>query len=137
MVAFLRTADLPSAASYTAELTAPLPGVLPGNYKVIIRSDIRNNVVEGNELNNLRATLNSFTIDVPALTLGTARTGTIARGAAVYYKVDVPAGETVAIEWDGAAATGATELYASFGTMPRRSQAELVALEPYRLINAS
>ena len=128
----LRTGDLPSGASYTAELTAPLPGVLPGNYKVIIRSDIRNNVVEGNELNNFKATLNSFRIDVPSLTLDKASEGSIARGGAVYYKVDVPAGETVAIEWDGAAATGAIELYASFGTMPRRSQADLVALEPYR-----
>ncbi len=101
--------------------------------QVIIRSDIRNNVPEANETNNLKGTLNSVAMDAPELTLGVARSGTINKGTAVYFKVTVAAGETVAIEFDGAATAGATELYASFATMPRRSQADHVALEPYKV----
>ncbi len=45
----LQASDVAPGGSYSGSLTAPLPGVLPGNYKVIIRSDIRNNVPEANE----------------------------------------------------------------------------------------
>ncbi len=132
-----RTGDVAAGTSYTASLTAPLPGVLPGNYKVIIRSDIRNYLVEDNENNNLKASLNSFVTNVPALTLDVARTGTIAQGGAVYYKVDVPAGETLAIEFDAPSTAGSIELYSSFGSIPRRAQADEVALEPYQTRSGS
>ncbi len=128
-----RTTDVAAGATYSASLTAPLPGVLPGNYKVIIRSDIRNNVIEANEDNNLKGSLNSVALDAPALTLGVARAGTVSKGGAVYYKVTVPAGETVAIEFDGLVAAGATELYSSYNAMPRRSRADHVALRPYEV----
>ncbi len=127
-----RSADVAANTSYTSTLSAPLPGVLPGNYKVIIRSDIRNNLVENNEANNLKASLNAFATDAPALTLGIPRTATITANGSVYYKVDVTAGETLVIEFDSASAVGSSELYASFGTMPRRSLAEFSALQPFQ-----
>ena len=128
----LRTADVPANTSYTSSLTAPLPGVLPGNYKVIIRSDIRNNLVEDNETNNLKASLDAFATDAPALTLGTPKSGTITANGGVYYRVDVTAGETLVIEFDSANAEGSTELYARFNAMPRRSLAEFSALKPFQ-----
>ena len=127
-----RSADVPANTSYTSSLTAPLPGVLPGNYKVIIRSDIRNNLVESNETNNLRASLDAFATDASALTLGTPKSGTIATNQGVYYKVNVAAGETLVIEFDSANTEGSTELYASFNTVPRRSLAQFTALKPYQ-----
>ncbi len=129
----LRLGDVAPGATYSISVTGPLPGVLPGNYKVIIRSDIRNNVPEFDESNNLKGTLTSVSLDAPALTLGVATAGTVVKGGAVYYKVTVPAGETVAIEFDGLVPAGATELYTSFDAMPRLSQADHVALKPYEV----
>ncbi len=37
----LHTGTVAAGGSYNSTLTAPLPGVLPGNYRVIVRSDIR------------------------------------------------------------------------------------------------
>ena len=128
----LRSADVPANTSYTSTLTAPLPGVLPGNYQVIIRSDIRNNLVEDNEANNLKASLDAFATDAPALTLGTPASGTITTNRGVYYRVTVAAGEALAIEFDSANAEGSIELYASFDAMPRRSQADFSALKPFQ-----
>nr|NCR88478.1 hypothetical protein [Microcystis aeruginosa G13-10] len=122
---------LNSGSSYSRTVTANLPGVATGNYHVIIRSDIRNNIAESNESNNLKASLNQFNVDVASLTLGTAVGGyytspglqreiaEIAQIAAqygvapltysagnlpqesFYYKVDVAAGETLKLTLDG------------------------------------
>ena len=127
-----RAGDVAAGGSYTTTLTAPLPGVVPGNYKVIVRSDIRNNLVEWNEQNNLKASLDRFATDAPALVLGTPTVGNIAVNQSIYYKVIVPAGETVVVEFDSASDEGATELYMSYESMPRRSRADLNALKPFQ-----
>ena len=125
-----RAGDVAANTSYTTTLTAPLPGVLPGTYKAIVRTDIRNNLVEADETNNLKATLDSFTTDAPALTLGTPKAGTIRGSEALYYKVTVPAGETVVIEFDSVQTSGMIELYASFQDMPSRSTSDFIAIKP-------
>ena len=50
---------------------------MPGDYKVIIRSDIRNNLVESDEANNLSGSLDAFTANVPGLELGVPVDGSI------------------------------------------------------------
>ncbi|TLU82424.1 MAG: hypothetical protein FDX21_07930 [Chlorobium sp.] len=60
-------------------------------------------------------------MDVEALTLGTPDADSFAQGGAVYYRVDVAAGETLRLNFDRAATDGRTELFVSYGTMPSRS----------------
>ena len=107
--------------SYTKTVTAPLPGVVPGDYQVIIRSDVRNTIVEADDANNLGASLEQFTLDVESLELGVAETGEFATGQSVYYRIDVPAGETLLLSLDNQSVTAANELYISYGKMPSRS----------------
>ena len=114
--------DVASGGSYSETLTAALPGVLPGDYYAIVRSDIRNQIPESNESNNLKASLDQFNADAERLELGTADTGSLAQGQAVYYKVDVAAGETLRVKFDSASTTAANELYIRYGEMPSRSQ---------------
>ena len=45
--------DVEGGASYTESLTAALPGVVPGDYQIIIRSDILNRIPETDETNNI------------------------------------------------------------------------------------
>jgi subtilase family serine protease len=125
----LHTGDVQPSGTYSESLIATLPGVLPGNYHVIIRSDIRNQIVESNEQNNLKATLDKFALDVTALTLGVAATGTITQGQIVYYKVDVPAGETLVVELDTLANDGVTEIHVSSGSFPTRTRADHSAFD--------
>ena len=125
-----RAGDVGAGGTYSATLTAPLPGVVPGNYKVIVRSDIRNNLVEADETNNLEASLDRFAIDAPSLILGTPTQGTFSTGQFLYYKVNVPAGETLLVEFNSSAIEGSTELYMSYDAMPRRSRSDTVALKP-------
>lgn len=111
--------------SYSESLTAPLPGVIPGNYHVIIRSDVRNHVPETSEANNFGASLDQSHVDVPALTLGVAQAGNLLKGQSAFYKVAVSAGETLVITFDSAATSNTTnELYSRFNSLPSRARSD-------------
>lgn len=124
-------------SSYTESLSAALPGVTPGSYHVIVRSDILNAVPESNESNNLSASLDAVAIDVEALALGTPSSGSLASGQAVFYKIVVAAGETVRVvlqsegdENNNASGVG-NELYLRYGSMPTRGQFDESGRDPF------
>jgi subtilase family serine protease len=121
---------LNGGASYTRTLTAPLPGVLPGTYKVLVRSDILNQIPESDDANNLGASLAGVELDAEALTLGVAANGTLGQGQSAWYRVDVEAGETVRVSVDGADGT-TNEVYLRFGQMPSRGLADFSGAVPY------
>lgn len=123
--------ELASGSSYSATLTAPLPGLTPGDYRVIVRSDIRNHIPEGNENNNIGASLDAMTLDVEELVLDLADTGNLSNGQSVYYKFEVGAGETIRLRFDSAGADIANELYVRYGAMPTRGQFDFAAREGF------
>jgi subtilase family serine protease len=108
--------------SYTATVTAPLPGVLPGDYRVIVRTDIRNNLPESNEDNNLSASIDQTAVDAPALNLGVAANGLVSQGQSLYYKVAVDAGQTLLVSLGCDDSSAVNELYVRYGAMPSRTQ---------------
>ncbi len=91
--------DLAAGASYTGTLTAPLPGVDPGSYYVIVRTNILDTIPETTLSNNLSASLTQTSIAVPALTLGVPTAGTLGEQQSVYYQVTVGAGQTLEIDF--------------------------------------
>lgn len=122
---------LDGGASYSQTVTAALPGLTPGAYHVIVRSDILNNVAESNNANNLAASLDAVQIDVQALSLGVAIEGTLGAGQALFYKVTVGAGETVRVSLDGAGNDNGNELYLRLGSMPTRGRFDAAGKEPF------
>src|SRR5207244_1814918 len=63
--------DLGPGASYTASTAVTLPGVLPGDYHLIVRTDARNEVFEAlAKANNAGASIDTIVLDLPALPLG-------------------------------------------------------------------
>jgi hypothetical protein len=72
----------------------PVPGVLPGNYHVIIWADVRNNINESNDANNTTVSADQTSISVPALTPGTPEQVAFSgNNRNHYYKVDVDKGK--------------------------------------------
>jgi Lipase/Calx-beta domain/CARDB/Domain of unknown function (DUF4114)/RTX calcium-binding nonapeptide repeat (4 copies) len=122
-----RTGGLSAGESYNQSITANLPGVTDGEYQVIVRSDIRNNLIEANETNNTIISTNKLVIDVKKLVTGTLDTGTLGQDQSVYYRVDVAAGETLALNFDSQSNFAANELYIRYGDMPTRSEFDLSA----------
>lgn len=117
--------------SYTASLTATLPGVVPGQYYAIVRSDILNNVRESNEGNNAGASLQSMPVDVVELMLGQAYPSQLNQGTEQYYKVNVPSNEVLSVKLNGADTNGFNELFTRFGAMPNRGQYDFLYSLPW------
>jgi hypothetical protein len=115
------TGGLAQDEVYSGSLNAVVPGELPGNYHILVRSDVTNQERETNEANNLVAS--------PALALsvhnlgsdGSEFSGTLSSAdPADYYAIHVNGGANLGLVLDGLAASGVNELYASFEAIPTR-----------------
>ncbi len=126
-----QTRNLVSGASYTGTLTAPVPGVGPGSYYVIVRTNILDSIPESTLSNNISASITQSALDAPALTLGTPVQGTMTRGESFFYKVQLTAGQTLEVDLQGADPNAANELYVSYGTMPSRTQSDYRFAVPF------
>jgi hypothetical protein len=127
--------DLAVNATYNGTLEAALPAVLPGEYYVIVRTDVRNFVRENDETNNAGASSAKVKLDVTELTLGVAQSATLGFGQERYYKVNAPANETLRFTLDGnrdnKPQQPANELYVRFGLLPSRSAYDFLFNRPY------
>ncbi len=116
------TGAIGTGDTYTTALTAPLPGLVPGDYYAIVRTDIYNEVREaiGGEDNNLLVSDAQLAAELPELELGVPHEANLA-GGAHYYRVTAPAGETLRVLLDCHADEGANELYIRYEAVPDRS----------------
>jgi RHS repeat-associated protein len=107
-------------ASYNGTLTAPLPGAMDGTYRILVVADSALQVPDFNRSNSILAGTTPLFVSVPALTIGTPVTRTIANGQDLYYRVNVPPGSDVKLTADFTAALEA-EFLVRFDTVPTRS----------------
>jgi hypothetical protein len=87
------TGALGASSSYTASLTAPLPGIIPGSYHVIAIADSEGFVPDVNRANNSAVASATIAVGMTTLTPGVTLSGTIASGQDEYFGVDLPAGQ--------------------------------------------
>ncbi|HUW82026.1 MAG TPA: pre-peptidase C-terminal domain-containing protein [Phycisphaerae bacterium] len=108
---------------YHAEADVVLPGVLPNTYHILVRTDLGNHVNEpGGEDNNVTASGPVF-VEVDELIVGTAANSQFTNAErARYFRVAATAGKDLQIRLDDLDDVGTNELYASFETIPTRSQ---------------
>ena len=121
-----------AGSSYTGSVTAKLPGVLPGNYYMIVRTDIKNNIRESNEGNNTGLSNDVITMDAIELTLGQPYISQLSTGAEHYYKVNVPEGEDLLITLDSQSDNASTELYVRYNAIPDRVNFDYMYDKPFR-----
>ena len=126
----LHVGDVAGGANYSASLTATVPGINPGDYRIIIRSDIRNNIPESNESNNIGASLDLVDVDIESLVLGVPTNDSLFLGKSSYYRVEVSSGETLVVTLDSASSVAANELYVRYGDVPTRAQFDYAFSDP-------
>ncbi len=118
-------------ASYNASLKAKLPPLKEGNWRVIVRPDLYNEVFEGKitytatglnlppqEANNRTASAATLQVQVPELGVASPLETTLSPGQTRLYKVSVASGETLRVLLDSSAAEGANEIYVRYGDVP-------------------
>ena len=106
-----------------------LPGVLPGNYHILVRADVANQEKEGADKANNLADSGPVAIGVHALTTD----GTVASGLLTtadpgdYFSVQVSDGQNLGLVLSGLSASGSNELYVSIGAIPTRASFDFAA----------
>ncbi len=110
--------------SYTGTLTASVPGVTPGSYYVILRTNILDTLPESTLSNNESASSAETAIDAPALALGISTDGDLSQAQYAYYEVSVTAGQTLEVSLTTPMNSAYNELFVSYGTMPTLQQSE-------------
>ncbi|MBI1375170.1 MAG: hypothetical protein GC159_20820 [Phycisphaera sp.] len=122
--------DLGPGETYDAMLNVTLPGALPGDYNIIVRTNDRYEVFEALELlNNPLAAGELLTLDLPQLPFGAPVMGQLAAGDTKLYRVPAPQGADLTIDLDGP--TGVfNELYISFEEVPTRQNFDARGVRP-------
>lgn len=92
--------------SYVQTNAVPVPALPPGDYYAILRTNIRNSIPETTGTNNVSASLSSARLTYPVLSFDTTVTGVLKQAGAVYYAVEVPAGQTLEIVTERIAVEG-------------------------------
>ena len=112
-------ATLEPGDSYTAKLTAGLPPAMPGQYRIIVRTDIFDDIYEGaHDGNNTTASAQSLDVAVKRLHLGIAQDDALSKGEELLYRVETTAGETLEIKLTSSSQSAANEVYVRYEGLP-------------------
>ncbi len=125
---------LAAGASYAAALTAYMPPVV-GAYAVLVEADSRGAVTNNVRTGGVAGSAAVTTAVVPALTVGTPTTGTIAAGQELIYALSLGAGADVVLNATLAAAVTAN-LYVSRGVLPTPQAYDFAATSPAQVAAA-
>jgi len=98
--------------------TDRIPAVIPGEYCVIVRTDVFNQIPEIDETNNLGISGETFNVTAIPLSLEEFYLGELSTGQEKYFELFTPPGETVRITLDHDSTVAWTELYVKYGLPP-------------------
>ncbi|MFU7561278.1 carboxypeptidase regulatory-like domain-containing protein [Roseiconus sp. JC912] len=107
--------------TYDGSVTAALPAVLPGNYHVIVRTNLLSTIAESDMTDNVLASSDAALFDLPELVDATPATVDVDYRDSLYYKFEIPEfaqGGSVLLRFGTDDTTVANELYLRRGAMP-------------------
>ncbi len=117
------TADLThlSYSDSIGEITGPVPGILIGDYHVIVRTNIKHNIRESDFTNNSKSSDDKINIDVPLLPINVLVSDTLRADQQNYFRVLVPPNYDLRLTAATGGATPMFDIYVSFGEVPAPS----------------
>ena len=90
-------------------ITETLPGVAVGTYYICIKTDVKNNIKESDENNNVGVSATLMNVDVPVLMPDTSVTTEILEKQKKYYSITVAQGLDLLISLNGSIAEASNE----------------------------
>jgi subtilase family serine protease len=113
------TGTLTPGASYTLTLDTALPPATPGQFRVVGRTDIFDQVYESvNEANNRTASADTVTVTVDELQIGVPLATHLNPAQERLYRITVPADQTLRISLRGADEKSANEIFVRHDAVP-------------------
>ncbi|KPJ75957.1 MAG: hypothetical protein AMJ54_13385, partial [Deltaproteobacteria bacterium SG8_13] len=113
------TGTVAPGETYTLTLDTILPPASPGQYRVIARTDIFNQVYEEvNEANNKTASADTLSVAVDEMQIGVPLATQLASGQQRLYRITVPADQTLRITLRAADDQSANEIFVRHDAVP-------------------
>jgi subtilase family serine protease len=106
--------------NYAGVLQTDLPGIAPGQYHAIVRTDIRNNVNESQEDNNAGFSAEVMAADVTELPPGLVWTESLAMAESRFFHLLAGPQADLRVHLDASGAYDDLELYIGYGYVPDR-----------------
>ncbi len=105
--------------SYNLSLDAVMPPTEPGDFRVIVRADIFNQVHEAEfEANNRLASPDTIRVDIDKLTIGIPLTTSLTPGQQRLYEVIVPPDQTLRVSVDASSRQMVNEVFVRHNAAP-------------------
>ncbi|WP_334399784.1 CARDB domain-containing protein [Bradyrhizobium sp. AZCC 2289] len=125
------TGTLTKNQTYTSSLSALVPPTKLGQYYLIVRSDIYNQVNEGpangeGERNNFAVAANALSLDVDEIHLGVPYQTTLSTGQTRLLRVTVPLGQTLQVSLTSNVQNASNELFLRYGDVPSGFQYDAI-----------
>ncbi len=103
----------------TIDVSIPaFAGFVPGEWFVIVRTDVRSNIRESDESDNAGAVRIQVNLDVTPLELEKSKAFELAAGESRYFAVPFEAGQPVSVQLEGLPADGIVGLYVKRDGIP-------------------
>jgi ribosomal protein S28E/S33 len=119
------------AADAEGNIIEELPGVIPGEYNAIVRTDIRNNISESNSTNNNSSSETKLNTTLPILELDKILNGTLSEGQTLYFQINIDADKDLKINFNSSVNTSSNEIYIANGRIPTVSNYDYAENEPF------
>jgi hypothetical protein len=117
-----------NGGTYQGTVTARMPGVVPGDYYVIVRTNLLHSVPESNLANDVATSANKAHFELPTLVSRTPQSGDVNYRDGVYAKLVITpqqAGQSVLFRFGTSNTSVANDLYVRHGALPTRSSFDL------------
>lgn len=108
-------------------------GLEIGDYHVIVRTDILDNIIEQNDTNNLAYSPDQIRVTVEELPLNVLKSNQLCDNIELYYRIEIPAnliGETLLIDLKADSVNGSNELYLRKSAVPNRVTYDYTSILP-------
>jgi hypothetical protein len=102
-------------------------------YYIIVRTDIKNNIYELSDDNNINVSLVPTQVIMSELVINVVKNTSISNGVDQFYKILVPdslIGESLQVTSKGSVANGQTEIYLRHADVPNRAVFDYASHEP-------
>lgn len=128
-----RLINLIPNASANHSSNVRISGVALGDYYVIVRTDIRNNINEIIDTNN-NGFSSPLNVNVPLLPLNVWTTDSLFNGYELAYRIEIPSnleGESLLIELKGDSVNGSNEMFLKFNGMATGADNDFSFSDPF------
>ncbi|MDZ4804357.1 MAG: CARDB domain-containing protein [Candidatus Eisenbacteria bacterium] len=112
------TLSAEALAGLVGQITRPLPGVSPGAYHAIVKTNLRNNIRETTLDNNENFSASPIVVDITPLQLEVPAAISLAAGQSRYFKLSVSGEFDLRLDLSSTEAGATNELYVAFDRAP-------------------